>query len=162
MPGSPPTRITLPLTNPPPRIRSSSAKPLCERGARSVCTAPSFWRTPPLEALTTPDWDFRAAPGCSTRLLHSPQVGHLPNHFGDDAPHSRQKKTLFVLLAVTKTQRPATSVGQTHCLNQVPPRETGLLDSRALPWETAMRTVPSRKIRPLSLGHLHCGSRPLR
>ena len=33
----------------------------------------------------------------STKVFHSPQLGHLPNHLGDSLPQLLQKYTVFVL-----------------------------------------------------------------
>src|SRR3972149_1362913 len=87
MPGSPPTRITEPVTTPPPRTLSSSLIPV-----EVLCSYPAFIE------LRSCGSDLRNCTGresregtdsflSSTRVFHSPQSGHLPSHLVLVYPH---------------------------------------------------------------------------
>jgi hypothetical protein len=103
IPGSPPTSISDPGTNPPPRTLSSS--PFCVdlRFPSSFFISCTFTGTPLLFA-SSPLPHFPAPPlpcftatctTSSTYVFHSPQAGHLPIHLGDWDPQDWQKKIDF-------------------------------------------------------------------
>src|SRR5437899_2375756 len=74
MPGSPPTRTTDPGTIPPPRTKSNSARPVCQRATASL---------------------FRSVRPISE--FQAPHESHLPPHLGWSAPHSVHRKTEWAL-----------------------------------------------------------------
>ncbi len=94
MPGSPPTRIALAATSPPPSTRSNSPMPVSRRGGGST------WPSRPTKATLPPG--LRAGPGrgstrSSTMVFHSPQASHLPDHFGWALPQAEQTNRLAAL-----------------------------------------------------------------
>ena len=88
IPGSPPTRISEPLTIPPPSTRSSSFKPVLYLVSNPALTSPIFFgiragavfsRTSALVA----DVFFSGVTSVSSIVFQLPQDGHFPSHFGD-------------------------------------------------------------------------------
>ena len=94
IPGSPPTRIALPGTSPPPSTRSSSSIPEGVRGGGGSSAAS------PLSATTRPRWAPRPRPGpwlsgaSSTIEFHSPQASQRPDHLRCAAPQAVQVKAV--------------------------------------------------------------------
>lgn len=86
IPGSPPTRIADPRTMP-PRTRSISAMPVRMRSPSSASIASMGCGAPENEKDARPDAPAPPAAvsrnSSSTKVFHSPQPGHLPNHFGE-------------------------------------------------------------------------------
>ena len=77
MPGSPPSRMIDPRTSPPPSTRSSSEMPVRQRTSSSAwiwLMGETAAALPPLRA-----GEEERGADCS-RVFHSPQPGHFPNH----------------------------------------------------------------------------------
>src|ERR671920_770794 len=101
-PGSPPTRTMEPGTIPPPNTRLSSPTPASilpppsTTGTSlraSVFPAPlAFCRVARSANPTT----FFASRTSSTKVLHSPQSGQRPSHFGAWCPQFEQTYNVFV------------------------------------------------------------------
>src|SRR6478735_1539903 len=107
IPGSPPTRITEPRTNPPPVTRSNSAIPEGSLGAS--CASPargSSAKRRPLPGLR-PGPAGRSAPS-SLRVFHSPHASHLPCQRLEAAPQFWQTK-VRVRLDIRIAQKAATN-----------------------------------------------------
>ncbi len=91
MPGSPPMRMRLPGTMPPPSTRSNSSMPDGMRESSCDSISPkrtgftSRRRNPPRAAIP---FDAVAAGRAFSSIseFHSPQSVHLPNHLGDCFP----------------------------------------------------------------------------
>ncbi len=94
MPGSPPSRVTLPGTSPPPSTRSTSdtpvgtGRPSAERTAVMGTGATGG----PERALTV-----GSTSSSSVRVFQSPHAVHLPDHLGAAAPQLMHLKTVRVL-----------------------------------------------------------------
>src|SRR6056297_150653 len=93
MPGSPPTRMALAGTSPPPNTRSSSAMPEPVRGGGDSVAERSvrlIWRPRFVPS------DLEAGPeemgASSVMVFHSPQASQRPDHLEKDAPQAEQEK----------------------------------------------------------------------
>ena len=86
MPGSPARRTTCPGTNPPPKDLSSSDSlvPILDILSAAISVSFTVFKTyPELEFLLfLLPLIFLLNTAVSTKEFHSPQLGHLPNHFG--------------------------------------------------------------------------------
>src|SRR5215210_2636452 len=101
-PGSPPTRTMEPGTIPPPSTRFSSPTPV------SILPPPSTTGTSLraivfpgalafcLVALSAKPTTFLASRTSSTKVLHSPQSGQRPSHFGAWCPQFEQTYSVLV------------------------------------------------------------------
>ena len=91
MPGSPPSNVTEPGTKPPPRTRSSSPMPVGTGSLSLGLTSPIGVASPggtsarPAARVTN---DSSGPSTSSTREFHAPHARHLPDHFGNEPPHS--------------------------------------------------------------------------
>ena len=96
MPGSPPRRIRLPGTMPPPSTRLSSASCVSSRGSSeaSICesgTGCGVSRCNPACCTTAaPREGEDGATVNSFIVFQLPHEGHLPTHFGVSYPHTSQ------------------------------------------------------------------------
>ena len=95
MPGSPPSRITEPATNPPPRTRSSSPIPLTARDSVS-CVISVTVRLAALPAGALRAAGSDKAEAASSSVFHAWQAGHCPCHCGVRAPHAPHTYVGFV------------------------------------------------------------------
>ena len=105
MPGSPPIKITLPITMPPPRTRSNSPMPVTMRLFSSVVLMLfSFWGT----RLVCPGTRATAAAlplpvlagsaiTSSVMVFHAPHDGQRPIQRGLVSPHWLQTYMVFNL-----------------------------------------------------------------
>jgi len=101
MPGSPPIRVTDPVTNPPPSTRSSSWSPVAIRFSVEDTMVPTGlgvlerW----VAELVFQEGTFVVvlSTTSSTNVFHSLQEGHLPSHFADSYPQFWQKYADFDL-----------------------------------------------------------------
>ena len=93
IPGSPPSRVTLPGTKPPSSTRSSSPMPVLraedEAASMEVMgdAVPGGTSAMPAARLATSGPPSTS----STREFHAPHESHLPAHLGCEAPHSPQR-----------------------------------------------------------------------
>ena len=102
MPGSPPNRIMLPGTSPPPSTRFSSSSCMSMRGASLVGISFSNMALlrEPIPCLRTALTSFAAlralccpaslAMRISLKVFHCPHDGHLPIHLADSCPQLSQ------------------------------------------------------------------------
>src|SRR5574344_207652 len=100
MPGSPPIRIIEPFTIPPPRTLSSSSFPEIVRFSSPVSIEDkSIGLEPPLSMNERPLEVFALSGSLliisSPIVLHAPQEGHFPIHFGLSAPQSLQNQAFL-------------------------------------------------------------------
>src|ERR671917_380014 len=101
-PGSPPTSTIEPGTIPPPSTRSSSPTLVPIRPPSTAVStwsslnvrpaAPAFF----LVARSAKPTTFFSARASSTNVLHSPQSGQRPSHFGAWCPQFEQTYNVFV------------------------------------------------------------------
>ena len=88
MPGSPPMRVTEPVTRPPSSTRSSSDNPVGRRGAPSGSISEMgtgrLREAPDPPPVVVPV----AVTGASPKLPHSPQSVQRPSHWVASYPHS--------------------------------------------------------------------------
>src|SRR5262245_7773164 len=96
IPGSPPTRVTEPGTMPPPRTKSNSARPVCQRERWTVGMLES-WTGAAVVSFQPSDRPTFFPTGSSTSEFQAPQASHRPPHLGWSAPHSVQRNTDRVL-----------------------------------------------------------------
>lgn len=102
MPGSPPMRMMLPGTRPPPRTRLSSEEGILMRGSSSVAISDTGTGADRREDECGPgvrDF-FSGSTFSSTMVFHSPHAGHRPTHFGDSAPQLLQNHTVLTVFIV--------------------------------------------------------------
>src|SRR5215210_1028825 len=105
-PGSPPTSTIEPGTMPPPRTRFSSPTPVpilppsrSARTSRKAIVAPAaFFGAFVFSARAAKPTAFLSSCTSSTKVLHSPQSGQRPSHFGSVCP--QLEHTNFVLVAI--------------------------------------------------------------
>ena len=108
MPGSPPSRVMLPGTIPPPSTRFSSSSIISIRGSStaeisfrfiglasaSECCPPNMVAAPPclmvMPALLAACDPESAAMRISLKVFHCPQLGHLPIHLALSCPQLLQ------------------------------------------------------------------------
>ncbi len=105
MPGSPASRVTDPGTRPPPSTRSSSAMPVLRWVASSATTSPMGTGGCPGPAVVAAR-AARVRSSSSTSVPHASHVGQRPSHCGVEPPHSVQRWTVRVLVAMATTLRP--------------------------------------------------------
>src|SRR5881409_2962154 len=94
MPGSPPTNTTDPGTMPPPRTKSNSRRPVCQRSTPGP--APRADRRTGLPDGVAPVLSARPPvrpTASSTRVFHAPHASQRPPHLGCSAPQSVQRNT---------------------------------------------------------------------
>ena len=97
IPGSPPIRIIEPGTKPPPSTLLSSILGIGIRSSVSCEISDNLTGVEVNEEVgKRASLEDFALTFSSTYVFHSPQAGHLPNHFGDSFPQLLQKKTDFV------------------------------------------------------------------
>src|SRR5690606_10148675 len=109
MPGSPPIRMTAPVTSPPPSTRSNSAMPVGWRGiSRASISARLRMGLAPASGANR--WFWAGAATVSVRVFHSPQCGHLPSHLGQLPPHSLHTKVVLALAILMATRQAAAAV----------------------------------------------------
>src|SRR5512133_934264 len=96
IPGSPPMRITEPLTSPPPSTLLSSAVCVSSRGWLFVSTSCSLTGTPPPLKNGPSETALVLMIASSEKVFHCPHDGHLPIHLGDSKPQFRQTNTVLV------------------------------------------------------------------
>src|SRR5918997_3146464 len=95
-PGPPPTSTIEPGTTPPPSTLFSSPTPVSIRFPPSVAlTSSSENVLPPAlffcrVARSAKPTTFLLSRASSTNVLHSPQSGHRPSHFGSSCPQLEQ------------------------------------------------------------------------
>src|SRR3712207_708120 len=103
-PGSPPTSTIEPGTIPPPRTLFSSPTPASIRFPPSVAlTSSSENVLPPAlffcrVARSAKPTTFLLSRASSTNVLHSPQSGQRPSHFGSSWPQLEQTKSVLVAM----------------------------------------------------------------
>ena len=93
MPGSPPSRMRLPGTMPPPNTRLSSVSPVSMRGSGRVATCRSGLTVEVSGRLMPAGAALAAEEGETWSCLNefqAPQEGHFPTHFGESCPHCSQ------------------------------------------------------------------------
>ncbi len=109
MPGSPPTRMALPGTSPPPSTRSSSPMPLRPRGggASSPDSRPNASARPRAWPSVLAAGPAEDSPASSSIAFHAPQSPHCPAHLRCSAPHSRQmnRVAVFAIAGLRSTPR---------------------------------------------------------
>src|SRR5437667_4047003 len=96
MPGSPPTRTTDPGTIPPPRTKSNSARPVCQRATASLFRSVRRIGGLAVGRLLTAE-PLNRPTGSSINEFQAPHESHLPPHLGWSAPHSVQRKSEWAL-----------------------------------------------------------------
>ncbi len=96
MPGSPPSRVTDPGTSPPESTRSNSSTPVGITAASDTSTADN-WSGIVSRPRASTAWTREPSWASSTRVFHSPQVGHLPAHRAVVDPQSMQRWRFAVL-----------------------------------------------------------------
>src|SRR6266566_4457051 len=96
MPGSPPTRTTDPGTIPPPRTKSNSARPVCQRATASLFRSVRRIGGLAVGRLLTAE-PLNRPTGSSINEFQAPHESHLPPHLGWSAPHSVLRKTEWSL-----------------------------------------------------------------
>ena len=102
IPGSPPTNIRAPVTIPPPNTRSNSVIPVLILS--SSLNSISFKVTGRVFSLATCEAlpPFFFGDNSSTKVFHSLQPGHCPNHFDDSCPQFWQKNTIpFAMISLS-------------------------------------------------------------
>src|SRR5947209_5988324 len=95
MPGSPPTNTTDPGTMPPPRTKSNSRSPVCQRSIPGPAPRADR-RTGGLPDGTACFFSTRPRvqpTGSSTSVFHAPHASQRPPHLGCSAPQSVQRNT---------------------------------------------------------------------
>ena len=99
IPGSPPSKLTEPATNPPPRTRSNSTEPVENRATSGASIAESGNASTTLgrPAACEDNRTLAGTSSISTRSKASqvPQSGHFPAQVGCVDPHSVQRKVCF-------------------------------------------------------------------
>ena len=125
IPGSPPNKVILPCTIPPPSTRFSSSSCISIRGSSWAEISRSFmgWAAPS-EARTPPN--IVAAPPClivmpafraawvpvspairiSLKVFHCPQLGHLPIHLADSCPQLLQTYAILSFAIICMLSKP--------------------------------------------------------
>src|SRR6056297_4005810 len=95
MPGSPPTRIALAGTRPPPSTLSNSSIPEQVRGG-GVSLADKSVSVIGVPRFAPKDFDAGPAESgaSSTMVFHSPHASQRPDHFENEAPQAEQVKVL--------------------------------------------------------------------
>jgi hypothetical protein len=87
MPGSPPISTKLPATNPPPSILSTSPLPKHIRGSCSMLMlSTSSGLALPCGKNESSLLLLSLVTSSSTKVFHSLQAGHFPNHLGASYP----------------------------------------------------------------------------
>src|SRR5262245_2983202 len=89
MPGSPPTSTSEPGTMPPPRTKSNSSRPVCQRATSIRARSESRmggWTDGTIRR-------FAFVTGSSASVFQAPHASQRPAHFGCSAPHSVHRNT---------------------------------------------------------------------
>ena len=96
IPGSPPSKVTEPGTRPPESTRSNSSTPVGTAAASATSTEARGTGMAPRSRSPTAR-SSEPSRASSTRVFHSPHVGHRPTHRAEMEPQSRQRCRLAVL-----------------------------------------------------------------
>src|SRR5205807_5366162 len=103
-PGSPPTTVTEPGTNPPDSTRSSSPIPVGDAPHAAMST----WSIGTAASSRGIGWAEAGTTGASCSEFHAAHDGHLPDHLGADPPHSSHRNSTRCFAMRRPYARPTT------------------------------------------------------